>query len=423
MFSNIFDVKVKNVANTNVMYGGGKLLALWEGGLPYRLEPDTLRTVGEYKLKGLLKSSSRLSAHPRYDAKTGRTVIFANEQGPSKCVTSIFELDSNLNAIKQRTIEFPGFVFYHDFIVTENYYIFNKAPLDFSPLDFLLGKVGPAQCIKFDKSKPATLYLVPRDGTSPVQEVNVDAHFNFHFANAYEENKKIIFDVVWCNNMQLGTAQPEGDSRPVWETIDYGKEVPFSTLMRYTLTQNEGSGWSYARSQLSKYSTDFTSVNPTVSCSKHRYVYGACGRSLKESSPVQGLLKVDTESVGDDVVWYGKPHEYLGEPIFVQKKDRGGMSGNALAEDEGYLLSYLFNGQSKSTEFVVFDAQDIKKGPVVRVKLPTALPFGLHGSFVQGLTFDADELLRRWKAYNAIESKQWNEVNGGFSGLGLVYDL
>lgn len=145
MFSNIFDVKVKNVANTNVMYGGGKLLALWEGGLPYRMEPDSLRTVGEYKLKGLLKSSSRLSAHPRYDAKTGRTVIFANEQGPSKCVTTIFELDSNLNAIKQRTIDFPGFVFYHDFIVTENYYIFNKAPLEFSPLDFLLGKVGPAQ--------------------------------------------------------------------------------------------------------------------------------------------------------------------------------------------------------------------------------------------------------------------------------------
>ena len=36
-FFNMFDVNIKNVANTNALYWGGRLLALWEGGLPHRL--------------------------------------------------------------------------------------------------------------------------------------------------------------------------------------------------------------------------------------------------------------------------------------------------------------------------------------------------------------------------------------------------
>jgi all-trans-8'-apo-beta-carotenal 15,15'-oxygenase len=28
----MFDVKLKNVANTNVIHWGGRLMALWEGG-------------------------------------------------------------------------------------------------------------------------------------------------------------------------------------------------------------------------------------------------------------------------------------------------------------------------------------------------------------------------------------------------------
>ena len=38
-----------------------------------------------------------------------------------------------------RTIEIPGFVFFHDFLVTEHYYIFTKQPLSFHPLHFFFG--------------------------------------------------------------------------------------------------------------------------------------------------------------------------------------------------------------------------------------------------------------------------------------------
>lgn len=44
--ANLFRIRIKNAANTSVIWHGGRLLALWEGGPPYRLDPHTLATLG-----------------------------------------------------------------------------------------------------------------------------------------------------------------------------------------------------------------------------------------------------------------------------------------------------------------------------------------------------------------------------------------
>ena len=87
--ANILDTKIKNVANTNVLWWGNRLLALWEGGLPHKMEPgikflalsenninlhritslvDSLRTLTEYTLQGLLdKKSGMLFTYLEYN--------------------------------------------------------------------------------------------------------------------------------------------------------------------------------------------------------------------------------------------------------------------------------------------------------------------------------------------------------------------
>ncbi len=62
--ANAFDLRLKKIANTNILYWGGKLLALWEAAEPYRLDPITLETVGPEYLDGLLKPGSAFAAHP-----------------------------------------------------------------------------------------------------------------------------------------------------------------------------------------------------------------------------------------------------------------------------------------------------------------------------------------------------------------------
>ena len=52
---NALKVDIKNSANTQVISFGGKVLALFEAGLPHQLDPKTLKTIGEDTLGGVLK--------------------------------------------------------------------------------------------------------------------------------------------------------------------------------------------------------------------------------------------------------------------------------------------------------------------------------------------------------------------------------
>jgi all-trans-8'-apo-beta-carotenal 15,15'-oxygenase len=359
---------------------------------------------------------------------------------PQECTLTVYEFEGNtddVTPVKQRDFTIPGLPFFHDFVVTENYYIFNRAPTSFDPLPFVLGQKGPAECIVFDKHRPAVVYLVSRnDPTAAPVEVEVDAHFNFHFANAFEcpETGEVCFDVVKCDDMQLGSS---GGTVPLVQTVDYAKDVPFSTLVRYTFTpkkngDNSGSGsgsgnalgFTYSSRTLSGTQVDFVSVSPAVSCVQHRYVYGACGTDPSRSSPVQGLVKIDTFNEGKEEVWVGERFEYLGESIFVPRVPADAGTDADGAEDYGYVMSLLYNGRDDTSEFVIFDGQDISKGPISRQPLPVKVPFGLHGMWASGLVFDSDTIMRRHKACRALDTKAgWNTMTGGFSGLGITQDM
>ena len=90
-----------------------------------------------------------------------------------------------------------------------------------------------------------------------------------------------------------------------------------------------------------------------------------------------------------------------GEVVFAPKKD----ASPTAAEDDGYLLSFLSNWKAGISEFVVFDASDVSKGPIYRAPLSVTLPHGLHGTFANGLTFEQDDIISRWKgdAYPTLE--------------------
>lgn len=65
-----------NVANTGVVTHAGKLLALWEGGPPTEVDPDTLGTIGIHRFGGKLKWLGAFSAHPKWDPATGEMFNF-----------------------------------------------------------------------------------------------------------------------------------------------------------------------------------------------------------------------------------------------------------------------------------------------------------------------------------------------------------
>ncbi|CAN0369370.1 unnamed protein product, partial [Hapterophycus canaliculatus] len=76
---NAFRIGRKNLANTNVIHWGGILLALWEGGLPHRIDPKSLDTFGETFVGETIDENRPIfSAHPRVDSKKNRLVNFGS---------------------------------------------------------------------------------------------------------------------------------------------------------------------------------------------------------------------------------------------------------------------------------------------------------------------------------------------------------
>ena len=88
--------------------------------------------------------------------------------------------------------------------------------------------------------------------------------------------------------------------------------------------------------------------------------------------------------------------------------------------DGTHLLALLHGAES--TDVAVFDAADLERGPSHRAALPRHVPnVGLDGPFAPDVApskkdLESSETLAR---LYARKSAEWNEVDGGFSGLGI----
>ncbi|MEL4898388.1 carotenoid oxygenase family protein [Crocosphaera sp. Alani8] len=157
--ANLFNTDVKNPANTNVIYWGGKLWAMWEGGSPHEVNPETLETIGLDNLDDLLNQET-FSAHPKI---IDGTFINFGVSGMSPQTLTIWELDERGKKIKSSSYVVDEFSLLHDFLVTPNYYIFIKHPLRLNPLYWLLGIKSLEQCLNFDNQDKTKIFIISRN--------------------------------------------------------------------------------------------------------------------------------------------------------------------------------------------------------------------------------------------------------------------
>jgi all-trans-8'-apo-beta-carotenal 15,15'-oxygenase len=69
------------------------------------------------------------------------------------------------------------------------------------------------------------------------------------------------------------------------------------------------------------------------------------------------------------------------EPFFVARK-------NATSEDDGWVVALVHDAEyehsdfgGRGTEMVIIDSKKFEEGPVARLRMPTYVPFGVHGSW------------------------------------------
>ena len=362
--ANIFDLKIKNIANTNVIYWGKKLLALWEAAEPYSLNPQTLETLGNEYFNGVLSKGEAFSAHPRIDPN-GTLVNFAIKPGLSTTIT-IFELNTNGEITSKQNHSVPGFCFIHDFVITENYCMFFQNPVDFNPIPFALGISSAAQCIKFQKNQPTRIIIIPRKTqTKNVKVLETQAGFIFHHVNAFEVGNEIIIDSICYES--LTEVEPNSDYRKT----DFDTNSP-PQLWRFNLNLSENK----VQNQLiDPRPTEFPTIHPNYVGKSYRYLYSAAAHQSTVNAPLQAIFKVDLES-GRKQLWSAAPRGFIGEPIFIPRP-------NSQTEDDGWLIALVYDAEHHRSDVVILDAQNLQKGAIAKLHLKHHIPYGLHGSFTQ----------------------------------------
>lgn len=343
-------------ANTNIIGHAGSFLALEEGHFPYVLDGN-LETVAPTDYDGRL--TTPFSAHPKLCPITGEVLSFGYAMFDPYLTYLRVSADGRL--VQSDPITVGGPTMMHDFNVTRNYVIFMDLPAVF---DIELAMKGEMP-IRWDSEYPARLGVMPRDGNdSDVTWYDIDPCYVFHPMNAYERGDDIVLDVARLPY--------------VWR--DGAMDFPDPALHRWTIDTAAGS---VNEVQIDDRSAEFPRVPDSRVGLDYRYGYmmaNAGVESIDDPMSVHGaLLKYDLETGGQTSIDVGQGR-LPGEAVFVPAAD-------GAAEDDGYLMTYVFDAESDKSEFTIFDASTMSDDPVAVVKLPR-VPLGFHGNWVPSTLAD-----------------------------------
>jgi carotenoid cleavage dioxygenase len=153
----------------------------------------------------------------------------------------------------------------------------------------------------------------------------------------------------------------------MFETDERGPSEGPPVLVRWTL---DPAGGKVREHQLDDRAIEFPRHDERTLGRRHRFGYAATFDALRHGP----ALKYDLERGTTEVHHYGSDRVTL-EPVFVPR------SADA-AEDDGWVLSYVYDGGTGRSDVVILHAQDFTGTPLATVHLPDRVPFGFHGNWV-----------------------------------------
>ena len=355
----------ENVANISVVLHGRRLFALWEGGPPTELSPRDLSTMGQERFNGQVRA---FCAHPRLDPATGELFAFGLDYGRKTTLTP-YRLDHSGRLDRYPAVTLPYAVMNHDFALTEKYLVFCLGPIVLNPLAMLLGLASFDGALKWRADLPTRILLVPRDKSGQPRWLETKPFFQFHFAGGFDDGRNVVLDLVrYADFLTIGQALRDY-RRTLWPAQGMG------ALTRLVIDPD--SCRVETRTFPAGNANEFPRLDPRRSARPYRYVYLLNNPADRPQGLQQLVTRVDVET-GATVSHDFAPDGYPGEPVFIPY----GQSGQ---EDEGCVVSLVFDAASGLTDVVGLEARDLSGPALFKARLRHHVPFGLHGFFTPEL--------------------------------------
>lgn len=344
-----------DTVNTNVLGHAGSTWGLVEAGsTPVRLDGD-LETVAYDAFDGTLSGS--FTAHPHLDPETGEMHAICYEGADQTSIRHVV-IGKDGRVRREQKVAVVNGPSIHDCMITKNYVIILDLPVTFSMPKLIKGFSFP---YAWNPDHRARVGLLPREGGSDdVIWCDVAPCYVFHPCNGFEtEDGKIILDV--CAHEDMFARSTQGPD---------SKNVPFE---RWTI---DPQARSVERAVIDADSQEFPRPNEMLIGKPYRYAYTMALPNGGDASFLAQtrLFKHDLETGMRQVYNFGHGR-VPGEFVFVPRQ-------GAAAEDDGWLMGYVVDTNSETTDLVILDAARFDGDPQAVVHIPHRIPPGFHGNWV-----------------------------------------
>jgi len=399
----------------------GKLLALWEAGSPYRLDAQTLTTLGVKnfgdKFKGL-----PFSAHPLDDGQGGLWNFGVWYVGGEKQLL-VYQVASDDSIARMEVIELPQASYLHAFAQSENKLVFYISSCVYEEGETYV------DAFKWRPELPSQLLVIDKADFSVRQLHRLPAGFVFHFGQAIEKNDELSVQLCLYPNSAILTQGMKGlltgkrkTKTPHAELVTI--TVPLTVPLTVALTAASKAQFAetlassarinrsgvmmefplFSQHIMSKKQTsgEKAFAEKTGGASEFVPLFGVGARSDSavnsgsssnfkyeaESGSESGLSNTlycihnakDSSKHSADTLGYASYSEfYLGkgkiaeEPLYIP----------ATEQHEAYLLMTWLDYHDAQSGLSLFRASDISAGPIASAQMNRVLPLGFHGCFIE----------------------------------------
>lgn len=409
----------------------------WYDGIQAEGEPVAESHPGEIfggrGLVGFMKEWT--TAHPKIDPITNELVLFHSTFIAPFVHYSIIpstqhnRFSHQLPRLVNATV--PGIKsakMMHDFGVTKTNTIIMDLPLSLDPLN--LARNEPV--VSYDPAGRSRFGVFPRWKPEDIRWFETNACCIFHTANSWDETatngftreeETVSVNLLACRLTSASLVFSAGDVAapiPKANPITPPVEDEQCRLYYYQFSLTQAENIISHQFALSSIPFEFPSLRDSASMTEAQYIYGcsvsdstfgaALGRAVKINSlvkvdvhalvsrgkeanliPISGC--VDTRTV-NEILGSNDPNDPIKifklPPGFYAQESRFVPRENDTAEDDGWLLSYVFDeaqlddygvaGPGAKSELWVIDAMDMKT-VVCKIRLPQRVPYGLHGAW------------------------------------------
>jgi all-trans-8'-apo-beta-carotenal 15,15'-oxygenase len=347
-----------NAANTSVVMSGGEMLALWEAGSAFRLDPVTLETRGPKVWRKDLAAMPFL-AHPKREPD-GRMWNLAVASlaigGPTVGIYRI-GVDGALEDFGVVNVGAAAYI--HDWSITKRHLIILVQP-------WIKANSRPG-IAGFDWRPREGLkaLIIDKDDLKKQRWAQADARAFYHTGAAWEESDGTIrLDVCFSREPALGVGGGAAEIR--------GEYKPRGEGSGTTLTQLIIPPKGDAKLVETRLGGEFPQVDPRFHGLPRKLTAivggGAPGRPGPTTLRLQDWSSGKAQSYDYGVDYMVEEHVFVPKP-------------GSTSERDSWLIGTAINLAAAKSEVSVFDVADIEEGPVAIWQADYSWPLGFHGTW------------------------------------------